>query len=310
MNNCIIWGIGEDYDRIINQIIFEVHKGNIMVEALVCRKQDKYCDIKDGFPVVIKDELKKEEIDYVIIASVAYFNQIKEEAMQIGFLSNQIINGELFLMPLFDFPRYAQLLSNPVTILTNDCWGGIVYNRLGLPFTSPLINTFIDLEDYSELILNPLFYLNTELKMIKKGDLGKEIFPMGYLGDGNRRVQIKFVHEVDFDEAKKRWDRRKQRINPNNLFVKMGFSAFTPQKELYIDAFNKVQYNKVLFYTGDEQIKGAFKTGYFESINRSRNFVGTYRYDDFLRKQIELGLYYGFDLLKLLTGDEAYSRER
>lgn len=132
MKKVIIWGMGDNYERLLNQILFEIHKGNISIEAIACRKQDKYCSIRDGFPVIVKEEIKPDNFDYLIITSTKYFKEIKEEAKELGIEENRIINGQLFHQPLFDFAKYVSLIENPVTILSDDCWG--VWHTIDLVF--------------------------------------------------------------------------------------------------------------------------------------------------------------------------------
>ena len=35
MDKCIIWGAGQEYENIVNQILFEIEKGNLEVIAIV-----------------------------------------------------------------------------------------------------------------------------------------------------------------------------------------------------------------------------------------------------------------------------------
>lgn len=58
----------------------------------------------------------------------------------------------------------------------------MTYNRLGLPFTSPLVNIYWDRDKYSLFIQDPLFYLNTELQMVSDGDIKKEFGRLESLG--------------------------------------------------------------------------------------------------------------------------------
>ncbi len=305
INKCILWGIGNDYDLLLNQILFEIYKGNISVEALVCRKGDKYCLSKDGFPIIYKEELNELDFDYLIITSGAFYNEIRDEALRLGIQANQVIDGRKFLLPLFDFSRYSQLIHDPVTILSDDCWGGYAYNRLGLLFSSPLINIYWDREEYANFILNPLFYLSTELTLVQEGNLQAGIYPIGQLGNTERNVNLKFVHNANFTEAKLQWDRRIKRINVNNLFIKMGFTSSEKDKQLLLNSFENVPYNKILFYNGDEKIEGAFKTERFIWRQQQSKRIDYFNYNDFLRSSYYLDL----DLLKLLTGDKNYSRE-
>lgn len=138
MRKVIIWGIGNEYESIINQIKFEMLKGNMVVEALVSR--DIVTPYFDGFPVIHKEELNMLEFDYCIISSAPLYESIEEEAIKAGIPKGKLINGKVFKLPDFDFKKYINLIENPVTILSDDCWGGYVYNLLGLQFSSPTIN--------------------------------------------------------------------------------------------------------------------------------------------------------------------------
>ena len=230
---------------------------------MVCRPKDKYCNSRDGFPIITKEELAEIEFEYLIISCPEHFEEIKNEALECGVKRVQIIDGQKFLLPLFDFRRYAQLIQNPVTILSDDCWGGYVYKRLGLEFSSPLINIFWDRREYSKFIQDPSFYLGTELTVIRDGNLKMGVPPIGQLGDANRTVQLHFVHNIDFAEAKMQRKRRMKRINLDNKFVKMGFVGSDEGTDKYIEAFEKCRYPKNLFYNGDDEIDGIFKTERF-----------------------------------------------
>lgn len=39
MRRCIIWGTGNDYERLYNSIQFEAYKGNIEIVATVSKKK-------------------------------------------------------------------------------------------------------------------------------------------------------------------------------------------------------------------------------------------------------------------------------
>lgn len=301
---CIVWGIGNEYEKLLNQLLFEIYKGNISIEALVCRKEDKYCSTRDGFPVITKEELKRGTFDYIIITSVLHMDEIKREASVLVESFSHLINGQVFLMPLFDFNRYAMLIENPVTILSDDCWGGYAYHCLKLPFSSPLINIYWNRDEYAKFIENPLFYLNSELDMVEEGDLEKGIPPVGQLGDAKQNVKMIFTHNVDFMEGKRQWDRRKQRINPDNLFIKMGFNVADTNRKFYIEKFKEVPYNKILVYLGEENVEGIFKTKRFIWLEEKSKRVEFFQYNDYFRASYLNDL----DLLKLLTGDKSYSR--
>ncbi len=303
---CIIWGMEDDYDRIINNVRYEILKGNIEVLALVCQPKDKYCATKDGFTIITPQEIDAAAFDYLIIANKGSFKAIKNSAIAMGIKENRIINGEVLLIPMFDFARYIKLLENPVTILSDDCFAGYVYNHLGLQFSTPLINIYWEREEYAKFIEDPLFYLNTELRVFREGSFETGVTPIGQLGDDKRNVKMVFLHNNSFAEAKEQWDRRKARINKDNIFVKMGFSYVDVKdnaKEI-LQAYDKVKYNKILFYSGTVDFDSKFSKERFYWSQKRRPRVEFYSYNDYMRRYF----YKEIDILKLLTGEEDYIR--
>lgn len=225
--------------------------------------------------------------------------------MDFGISESVIIDGNVFNLPLFDFGRYCQLIENPVTILSDDCWGGYVYNRLKLRFSSPLINIFWDKDEYSKFIQDPIFYLGTELKLFREGNFKTGLAPVGQLGYGERTVKLQLIHNKSFAEAKKQWNRRVKRINTRNLFVKMGFESYEQKHEKWLHIFSNVLYKKILFYSGECASDYRFFTGRFEWQQKKPPRAETYKYSDYMR----LNYFQSIDLLKLLIDGENYSRD-
>lgn len=304
MEKCVIWGAGGDYEQLLNQILFEIYKGNIEVEALVCRKEDKYCMSRDGFPVIIKEELRYIEYDWIIVTSSKYYKEIRQEAKCLNINETRVIDGEVLKIPLFDFKRYIELIVNPITILSDDCWGGYVYHYLKLPFSSPLINIYWEKEEYYKFIKEPLFYLQTELTMVQDGDFHKGRAPVGELGDDERKVRMQLLHNTCFTEAKEQWDRRMQRINIDNIFIKFGFDCQDQNYKAYLSEMEKIRYKKISFFINEGKDNNSFKTERFEWNERKQSRVDSYHYYDYMRANYMFSL----DILKLLTGTE-YSRE-
>ena len=88
---CVIWGIGNEYEKMVNQINFEISKGNIEIMALVSKAQDIVGKIFDGFMVIQKEDLIGMQFDYLIIASSLYFTTISNEAAEIGIAEERIM---------------------------------------------------------------------------------------------------------------------------------------------------------------------------------------------------------------------------
>ncbi|UDM70612.1 DUF1919 domain-containing protein [Vagococcus fluvialis] len=143
-----------------------------------------------------------------------------------------------------------RLKNKDFTIISDNCWGNFMYEKVNLPYNSPFIGLFIYAEDYLKMLDNLSYYLNQELTFIEHSkweDLmpNKNIigtYPVGILDD----IEIHFLHYKTADEAYNKWNRRKDRINYNNLFIKISERALC--KEEHIIKFNELPYkNKVCF---------------------------------------------------------------
>lgn len=42
MDRCLLWGGGNGYEEIINQIVFEIAKGNIEIVAIISDADSRY----------------------------------------------------------------------------------------------------------------------------------------------------------------------------------------------------------------------------------------------------------------------------
>lgn len=303
---CIVWGIGADYEKIINQLQFETAKGNIDVLALVAREQDIVGSTLDGIRIITKDDIKDIEFDYLIVTSSQYYEEISKEALEIGVSERQIINGRVMNIPLFDFKRYAQLMENPITILSDDCWGGHMYHHLRMQFNSPLINIMWKRKEYAKFIQNPQYYLSQPLKMEREGNIRGNIYPIGSLGEGDTKVYLELIHSACFADAEKLWNKRKARINYNNLFVKMSFEATDEGKEEYLEAFSKVPYKKICFYSGETENDSVVYLKRFEKYCKTYSWI-TLEYSMYLLHEDWFSK--SIDILKLLNGEDDFFRE-
>lgn len=106
-----------------------------------------------------------------------------------------------------------QINNKDFSIICSNCIGGLIYHRLGLKFLSPTINLWMYQYDYLKFVLDLKKYVSLELEFIKS----EYKHPVAKLGD----ITIYFNHYKTNEEAKKSWDRRKMRINYDNLFLIM-----------------------------------------------------------------------------------------
>jgi uncharacterized protein (DUF1919 family) len=108
-------------------------------------------------------------------------------------------------------------------IVTNNCWGGAVYQWLERPYNSPFVGIGIKGACYLKLISKFDYYMNTPIQFSKKSKYpDREItYPLGIIDD----VEIHFTHYKTEEEAKQKWERRTQRMlnekNKDNYFFKI-----------------------------------------------------------------------------------------
>lgn len=129
---------------------------------------------------------------------------------------------------------------DPITIISCNCIGGVLYHALDLKFSSPTINLFMTCEDFIKFCERLPYYLSVEIKPYS-GEIHRD-YPLGSLDD----IVLYFVHYNSYEEAKKKWEQRVARINWENIYIiatdRDGFSL-----EL-LDRFLNLPYqNKKIF---------------------------------------------------------------
>lgn len=104
-----------------------------------------------------------------------------------------------------------RLKNDNFTILTDTCIAGVMYHKLGKQFLSPTINLWLHDVEFYRFVNNMDYYLDQPLQFIERTD-GT---PTALCGD----VRIFFNHYKTEEEAEKKWNERKKRINRDNLFI-------------------------------------------------------------------------------------------
>ncbi len=135
-------------------------------------------------------------------------------------------------VPGFRTDEYAVLRVRGITIVSDNCWGGLAYHTLGMEMRSPFINMFINDEDFVKLIGDLPHYMSLPLvpeKLCVRRGRAKA-FPFVMLGDVRLCFNHVFTPEMLETYAEK-WYRRRERIDPDNILVESGFLNPTKQEE-------------------------------------------------------------------------------
>lgn len=239
-NKCLIWGTGDEFKNNIQLIKYYEMLG--MIEVIGLTSNEEYYDFIMTYKFIAKDNIEKYDYDYLIIAaSGKVLESILNEVVTMAIDERVAIPIKALKLPAFDFDKYIKLKEKVPTIFTPHCWGGVTYNALGLPFKSPFINMYEDHDDFLKLLKNPKYYMERELEFVemKYESILKRAFPIARCGD----ILLYFNHYKEFDEAKACWERRKKRIDWDNIFVE-----FYDENEDRVKEFLSLPYeNKICF---------------------------------------------------------------
>lgn len=131
--------------------------------------------------------------------------------------------------------RRKKIKYDDFTIISNNCWGGTVYQSYGLKYHTPTVGLFFMDEDYIKFIYNIKEYLKCDLEFIdfsesKKAKLTgeKHSYPVGKLND----IEVYFMHYKSKEEAKEKWNKRKERINWDRIIFKFSNQNFCNKEHI------------------------------------------------------------------------------
>lgn len=126
------------------------------------------------------------------------------------------------------FAKYRQKKINKqkFTIISNNCWGGEVYESYNLIKQSPTVGLFLWASDYIKFISNLQQYLNQPLKFIDPKESnyyeklkltpGYGTYPVARLDD----IEIFFMHYSSKKQVLEKWNRRIKRIKWDHILYK------------------------------------------------------------------------------------------
>ena len=189
--------------------------------------------------------------------------------------------------------RNKLLLHSDFTIISNNCWGGFIYQSYRIPYNTPTVGLYFMADDYMKFIFNLEEYIKTDLKFISpvksryyntlKNSKSFGEYPIGKLGD----IEIIFLHYTSENEAYEKWSRRCERINWDKLIIK--FNDQNGCTTEHLNLFEKLNFDNKLCFTAKKhnklssviQIKSAQKQ---ESVYTSQEPFGKSKYINMTKK--------------------------
>lgn len=150
-----------------------------------------------------------------------------------------MLYSNTILRVLINHHNRKRLKNTNFSLFANNCNGGCICHDLNLQFRSPFVNLYLTTPDYIKFLKEPQKYLNEPL-MFFNNDKGT--YPIAKLVD----IELFFLHYSSIEEAAEAWNRRKERICWDNLFVLMTDQDGCSDKVLH--DFDSLPYkNKVVF---------------------------------------------------------------
>lgn len=193
------------------------------------------------------------------------------------------------------FWLYRRALKNhSLSIISNNCWGGFMSQRMQVQYNSPFVGLFLFADDYIkllqriDLIYKPIIFISKKESKYEK--LPEKKYVIGCLPGG---IEIHFLHYHTQEEALSKWNKRLKRLDMNNLLVK--FSERDGCTEHLIKEFDALPFaNKVCFTVRNysqykctcllkDQAGQIQAEGYWKSSNKywdiflNANIIGGYK---------------------------------
>jgi uncharacterized protein (DUF1919 family) len=145
--------------------------------------------------------------------------------------------------------RYADF-----SIISNDCWGGAVYQDFGLEYRTPFVGLYLMAPCFVQLVSDLQGHLGASLEFVARSRYPEvneyrarqtSPHPIGLL---NGQIEIQFLHYRSPQEAREKWERRCRRLNFKRLAIKLSADKDGCTSEL-VNRFTRLPLQRKLVLT-------------------------------------------------------------
>lgn len=165
------------------------------------------------------------------------------------------------------------LVNKEFSIIASNCVGGVITHELGMRFNSPTVNCWFRNEEFVCFCENLKHYI-FDCELYIDDDKSRELgYPVGKL----ENISIYFLHYKSFEEAKAKWDARKQRIKWDNIYLTMVQSP--ADGDDLVARYLSLPYPKVYFVAKKDDDNGK-ELRYLENSVEDGRVVDLCRYEN------------------------------
>ena len=106
-------------------------------------------------------DVRTDDIDVVLVVGAKRIgmSEVVKFARQLHVPDEKLLGDWIVCAPGFTLDKYRRLQRSCLSILSKNCFGGIISHMLGLPFRSPTVNMFFHVEYFVKFLRTPKFYL-------------------------------------------------------------------------------------------------------------------------------------------------------
>lgn len=145
-----------------------------------------------------------------------------------------------------------ELVVDDFTIISNNCWAGMVYESYNMRKLTPTVGMFIMPSDYIRFVSSLSSYLEQNIEFLQPDESKWRIklrnndnwgkYLIGRVGD----VELHMLHHHDIATARRKWESRIERVNYDRILYK--FNDQNDASEENLAAFDALPLeHKVIF---------------------------------------------------------------
>lgn len=186
---------------------------------------------------------------------IKFYNRIKKSIFfRYEYQIKKIKENKIEKAKKTHFEKISICTVQDFSIISANCWGGSVYEDLKLPYLTPTVGLFFFapcflkfLKDLKNKINEtPVFINESKYPEANEYRTNKVAYPIGKISD----IEIHFLHYENQDIALEKWEKRKKRINWDNLFI--ACTDRDRMTESLMKEFDVLPFEKKVIFTANE----------------------------------------------------------